>query len=501
MTDDSDVTLLRTFLVIGIGLAPTATGLPAERTRRQGPIASVTALRQAIAEAPSDYVAIQRTALPGTWVRDAALLIETDPRIGAVVVTGPEHARGDDLFAEAGAALVVGRHALHEVGGHLSGVTLLEGVEADLQWRLAARGYRIVALPAGPRGCFPRPLSLTCRLGLMVDNLERPTLAACLPGIVLAAVTSSLHEHGADTRALDLQRSPGGDAVGTLAVPADALAGVRDVTELSRLLPDLTDARRVALSTRRVSDRVLAPGVAAFVEVTQRQAGVSGIVADAFPLHLDDRPRLRVLLLTSFGPTGPETTWLEAVTAALTDRVDVRCRRLGVDAFDESDAAWADAVVLEGVYLRSVPWLARLDLPILVDCTRWGFADDLRADQAGLVRGAPHNGAHARPLFETASRADMFVVDGDEQRDLVLGLLAGCGRLNDLVYDEDASLRTLVDTLDPTAIALWCAAPRRAIDLVHTFVVDEQPEPGGALERVRRAAGPLRRLIPAGRQR
>jgi hypothetical protein len=135
----------------------------------------------------------------------------------------------------------------------------------------------------------------------MVDNLERPTLAACLPGIVLAAVTSSLHEHGADTRALDLQRSPGGDAVGTLAVPADALAGVRDVTELSRLLPDLTDARRVALSTRRVSDRVLARGR----RLRQLSARLACRHRGRLNLHMRPAPAAVLLQSQSPGPGRP----------------------------------------------------------------------------------------------------------------------------------------------------------------------------------------------------
>lgn len=486
---------LRTFLVIGVGTAPATGGLPPASVRSVGPFSRVADLLKSAAAATSDYVAIQRATLPACWVRDAALLLEEDPALGAVVVVGTELPGGDlATFGEAGVGIVVRLRHLVEVGGlsNPGGHHLGLGVEPDLQWRLAARGYRIAALPVGPVGSYPAALPLECRLTILFDNVERATLERTLPGLVVAAVTSPLHAYGTDTAALDLQRSPGGDDVGTLPVDARALTGARTVTELSASLPELVVRRQHSQGTRRVSDRVLAPGLAGFVEATGRTAGITDEIAAAFPFGIDPAPTMRVLVVTSYEDASPGGERLAQVLGALDG--EFRVHRPG-EPVPPGYADWPDAVILEGAYLRAVPWVAGLTVPVLVDLSNWSVGRALEAGYPGLFRSGSTKGIHTHRLLETISRADLLVVADEDHRDGALGLMAGCGRLNDLVYDEDASLRTVVDVLDADGIARWCRRPRRAVDLVHTFIPKDPPEPSKAEVAVSRATVTVQRAL------
>ncbi len=500
--ESPDDTARRTYLIVGYLMTPRATADPASPSiRLVGPVDTVDALIGATSNPVTDYVAVQRVPLPDGWIFDAAQMMEHDLSVGAVVVVGPDTPRGTVVFAEAGAAVVVRAGILSDLGGfHVSQTNLdAQGAEADLQWRVSARGYRVVALPVGPEGCFPRPLRLPVRLALLIDNLELDTLSHALAPILLATVTGPLRSHGINTAMLDLQRSPGGDEADSVGMDTRALSGAREVVELSRMVPDRVAYRRAAQATRRVTDRVLGKEIAAYLERTASLAGVDSEIAAALQSGNSARPQLRTLVATSYAEGTPGYERI----SRLVERLDPDFTVLNVpdvgalDPAALAELASVDVIILEGVYLRAVPSFASLPIPLVVDLSCWEFQEDLYSEPPGLVRRTGRVGTHSALLAETVSRADLVVVSDDDQRDVALGLLAGCGRLNDLVYDEDASLKTLVACLDEAQLAAWCANPRRAADLVDTFLLrDVTAGPTGIAARLTR---PLRRLLQRGR--
>lgn len=492
--DHTVARVLRSFVVVGFDTEVTVSGLPAGSVRAVGPVSRVADLVTAANEARGDYFAVQRAPLPPSWLVDAAALIEQDPRVGAVVVVGRDTAPDADVFAEAGPGLVVPVRLLHAVGG-LHATTSDSpglGAEPDLQWRLAARGYRVAALPIAAAGSFPRRLPLSTRLNVLVDNLEPETLGRALPALVLAAVTSPLRAHAVATETLDLQRSPGHDDVGTVPVPAESLAGAHEIVDFSKALPLVSVHRTQTQLARRLSDRAMASQIVPYLVATAEQAGVTAEIAAGFPGGLRLETALRTLVLVD-GSAEDTDGWLGDLRRSLGGEVTV----LAASDATSTDGDRADVILLAGVQLRSVPWAAPLAVPVAVDLSRSDLQSELESEPPGLVRGSERVGRRAELLIETLARADLVVVRDEDQRDVALGLLAGAGRLNDLVYDEDASLRSLVDVLDAQHLATWCARPRRAVDLVRTFLA---PDTVGAPStgRVRQLSGTLRRAIGRG---
>lgn len=337
----------------------------------------------------------------------------------------------------------------------------------DVQWQVNLLGRTVLtaegdAAPAVPSTADQLRRRRAGLLASMSVNLgER--LRAPLVGLAeLLEISGGLDEGRADTSALDLQRSPGGDDVGDLEVPVRALVGAwavdgsLDVLELSRSVrSDVQRARRVpdsALSRllREAFPMLLdAPTGSARETRARRLApalGLSGALD--VPLHVavvlagDDRSAERLEALR--GAVGGGVELRSAQAAATVDEL----RALGV---------WADAVVLVDGLLADAPGLAVEGRPLLVDLSR--------TDVLGLLTRSGRREDADALLGRTAARADRLLVSDDGQRDLVLGVLAGRGRVNDLVYDADPSLRDLVAVETGVAeLTRFCERPCRAAD-------------------------------------
>lgn len=442
-------------------------------------------IRRAIELSPHDHVAIVRDTrgLPSSWLSEAVELLEGP--ISAAVVFGVEGRQGEELVAAPGSAYVFRLDTLRGVGGFWWSFDA-GGLEEDAQWRLVSRGYRVHRIAI--QDATPRALSTRTRLALLANNLEQESLEAVLPSLVIAAVTTPLRAGGVDTSILDLERSPGGDDVGTHAVPPAALAGVRDVDAFVRNLSSVSATRRETQQARRESDRALAPAVSAFID--ECWAAVGGnreLLEIAFPPVLPAQVRLRALVV---GPNVPVSQggiedWQTRIAGVIAQDVEVRhfAAATGevhdwVDGLWEPRSSttthlssWADLAIFEGVYLRSVPWLSAGLVPILVDCSHWSFEEDLKREHSGLTDRPDDHGVHTHLITETLARADRVISADERQRDLLLGMLAGIKRITPLVYDEDHSLRALVETVDDELEIFrdWCRAPRRAVDLVRSF--------------------------------
>lgn len=515
MTGDASTAELHTYTILGLAGQPDGGRLRPEhltvvhlhsRHRRAAQMWKV------LTGASSDYLAVDRTGLSGDWLIRAGDLLE-DPAVGAVVITGPECAYGQRLFAELGAATVVRVSALRELGGASIAFGDLS-MEADILWRLVARGYRVVALPDAPNASYPAYVPTSSRLALLIANLELANLERVLPGLVLSIATEPLREAGVDTSALDLQRSPGNDSVGSISLPQPALSGSTDMVDLSDTMGMLHQSRIRSQGTRRLSDRILAGPISAYLSATVEQAGIPDDIRAVLPVELDPAPRLRTLIVATETPGRDDDLgrWVDAVASAISRVADVRYVAAIEDrAYHFADGnwhllegeasatipSWPDSLVLEAIHLRAVPALVKAAVPILVDATHWDVFAEMRREHSGLTFREGDHGLFGHLFAESLRRSDILAARDEVQRDGLLGLLAGMKRLNDLVYDEDASLRSIVDLLDADGIAAWCEAPRRAIDQVRSFSPEEagETESGNVLAKAsRHVRGGLRRL-------
>ncbi|WP_369139999.1 glycosyltransferase [Modestobacter versicolor] len=108
-------------------------------------------------------------------------------------------------------------------------------------------------------------------------------------------------------------------------------------------------------------------------------------------------------------------------------------------------AAAAAAVVVQGDVLNQLPWLAGLDVPVVVD-----VYDPFHLEQLEQTRGLPDAERLTtvrdtlRALNGQLARADLVLCASSRQRALWLGQLAALGRLNPLTYDPAPDLADLV---------------------------------------------------------
>lgn len=111
---------------------------------------------------------------------------------------------------------------------------------------------------------------------------------------------------------------------------------------------------------------------------------------------------------------------------------------------------WSEVMVLQGYVTHHHPWLLESDRVIVFD-----VYDPLHIETLALTQVAPGPGpvrdAHVRLSVETLNRqllrADFLICATERQRDLFIGQLCALGRVNPFTYDEDPSLRRLIDVV------------------------------------------------------
>jgi glycosyltransferase involved in cell wall biosynthesis len=109
-------------------------------------------------------------------------------------------------------------------------------------------------------------------------------------------------------------------------------------------------------------------------------------------------------------------------------------------------ADWADVIVFQGHVLAGYPWLrdekyilvADIYDPMHLEVLEQGR--DLAEDDRFVLSLQT-----AEVLNVQIERADFMLCASEKQRDFWLGQLAGLSRINPATYDQDASLRTLLD--------------------------------------------------------
>jgi glycosyltransferase involved in cell wall biosynthesis len=349
--------------------------------------------------------------------------------------------------------------------------------DVDLGWRLNLLGHRVRYVPGSVAfhrhhvtmnkfGSFRESYLLERNALLaMYKTYDDGSLARALPAAMALAVRRSVARTGVDATALDLQRSPGGDEVATVEVPKMSLTGPYAIDYFVEQLPSLLQTRRELQARRRRSDRELFP---LFRETIEPAYGMPDYLAahevlvEAFGIVEHFTARHRILVVTGEPllerMAGPAIRAWEIATALAADH-DVRlvstagAQRTSSDFAVEYAAGtglreptdWADVIVFQGFLLETAPWIKHSSKVVVADIydpmhlEQLEQAKDLGEDGR---RNALHVTTHA--LNEQLRRADFLLCASDKQRDFWLGQLAGQGRVNPAVYDEDANLDNLI---------------------------------------------------------
>jgi GT2 family glycosyltransferase/glycosyltransferase involved in cell wall biosynthesis len=462
-----------------------------------------------VEHATGEYVAfINNDAKPHwDWISGAVAEFDADPRVASVAskvldwdgglidyvdgsltwygmgykreVEKPDTGAWDtakDVLFGTGAAMFVRAGLYRQVGGFDERFFMFYE-DVDLGWRLNLLGYTVRYVPGSVAyhrhhvtmkkfGPFRESYLLERNALLsMYKNYDDETLARALPAAMALAVRRSLARADVDATTLDLQRSPGGDDVGSLDIPKMALTGPYAIDYFLEQLPSLAESRRELQATRRRSDRELFPLFRQALEPAYGMptylAGHQALV-DAFGIEEHFRTRQRVLVVTGEPllerMAGPAIRAWEIAKALAPDHEVVLASTGGAQrthpdfevryvhgARLRTATDWADVIIFQGFLLEAAPWLKTSTKIVVAD-----IYDPMHLEQLEQAKGmGPEGREHAievttTVLNEQIKRADFLLCASQKQRDFWLGQVAGQGRLSPALYDEDANLDNLL---------------------------------------------------------
>lgn len=462
-----------------------------------------------VEHATGEYVALlNNDARPGPrWVAAAIEVLAADRTIGAVAskvldwdgnlidyVDGsltwfgmgykreaerpdsPEYDVPKDVLFGTGAAMFMRADVYREVGGFDERFFMFYE-DVDLGWRLNLLGYRVRYVPGSLAyhrhhvsikkfGNYRESYLLERNaLMSMYKNLDDASLAKALPAAMALAVRRSIARTGTDATALDLQRSPGGDDIGTVEIDKMALTGPYAIDYFVEQLPSLAKSRQDLQSRRRRSDRELFPLFRHAIEPAYGFEGylsAHGDLVDAFGIAEHFVSQHRILVVTGEPllerMAGPAIRAWE-IAKVLSPDHDVRLVTTGGaratnENFDvvyatghelRKQTDWADVIIFQGFLLEGAPWLKKSSKILVADVYDPMHLEQLeQAKDLGAVGRLASIQETTRVLNEQLRRADFVLCASGKQRDFWLGQLAGQGRINSAVYDEDESLDSLI---------------------------------------------------------
>jgi len=140
------------------------------------------------------------------------------------------------------------------------------------------------------------------------------------------------------------------------------------------------------------------------------------------------------------------------VTLAAPGESDIADLPFHLVAHDESAlrmlAAQSDCVVGQGWVLDAYPFLRGGSTPLVVDLYDPFVLEGLpeKSGESTAERWTDHRG-RARVLAEQMRDGDFFLCASERQRDYWLGALSALGRVNPATYDDDDTLRSLIDVV------------------------------------------------------
>jgi GT2 family glycosyltransferase len=378
------------------------------------------------------------------------------------------------LFASGG-AMVTRTRLFGDVGGFdESYFAFFEDV--DFGWRLWIMGHEVVYVPDSKvyhrhhgtiaRFGYARERYLLERnaLSTIFKNYEDDRLARALPASLVLTLARALDVDGLELP--DFRITDEAEPLADLKIPALTAAHLAAVWDWAASLDELRVKRELIQAQRRTSDRTISK---LFDEALRPNVfrpdylAVFDKVLDAFGLREHARPRSTVLVVTQ---------------ERITDRMDsaaIRCWELvnvlahehevtlaSTHAVERSHPAFrtvtvhegnidellagAEVVVCHGVVMDRFHQIGAVEAPVLVDLADVPHLRSLAEGRAGPggERARTARAAMAG-LNRQLERADLVVCASEQQRDYWLGQLTALGRVNPATFDQDDTLRTLVD--------------------------------------------------------
>jgi GT2 family glycosyltransferase/glycosyltransferase involved in cell wall biosynthesis len=382
-----------------------------------------------------------------------------------------------DVLFGTGSAMFVRRSAYLELGGFDPSYFMFYE-DVDFGWRLNLRGWKFRYEPTSIAyhrhhgavdkfGSFKEGYFLERNaLFTLYKNLEQPALDAALPAALALTIRRAVAGSGLDSTEFDF-RGAATDAESSQLVPRQTVAAVYAIDQFVEHLPELTAARQVVQSTRRVADRdiwSLFGRVDAIPRDEAAYAAGHDAIVEAFPVT-SPTAQTRVLIITGdpigakmAGPAIRAWHMAEAlavqhdvmlVTLAGLEPVDapfaLRRVRAGDNRAFEPLEKWADVIVFQGHAMASFEALRHTEKIVVAD-----VYDPMHLEQLEQGRELPaatwdkHVSDAVDVLNEQLARADFVLCASDRQRTFYLGQLAALGRINPANYAGDPDLSHLI---------------------------------------------------------
>ena len=137
---------------------------------------------------------------------------------------------------------------------------------------------------------------------------------------------------------------------------------------------------------------------------------------------------------------------LVTTSECLITSTDFEVRKVTDEAGARELDAWCDVLFFQGNVLDEYPFLQRSEKVVIVD-----LYDPFHLEQLEQTKEHPPEtrrlvvGNAVAEANKQCLRGDFFVCASEKQRDFWLGHLAALGRLNTVSYDDDVTLRSLID--------------------------------------------------------
>ncbi|CAN5828959.1 glycosyltransferase [soil metagenome] len=384
------------------------------------------------------------------------------------------------LFASGGAMITP--TALFIASGGFDETYFAFFEDVDYGWRLWVLGHETHFVPASKvyhhhhgtikRFGYARERYLLERnaLATIYKNYGDDNLARTLPGAVLLAVMRGLTDlddrDGLPDFAITADAKDIDDE--DFAIPAITAAHLAALRDFGRNLKVLTAKRTSVQDARVTSDDTI---LRLFKETLRPNVNgreyleVWRAVEEAFDLYDALVDKTRVLIVTgdtlSERMAGPAIRCFEMatvlhnagleVTLASMSPASVHSRGFtitwtGAPGGIQALLHHADIVIFQGFVMHAAPMIREFDGPIVVDIYDPFHLEGMshRKNELDWQRYATHN-SDTVVLNDQFQRGDFFVCASEKQRDLWLGQMSALKRINPATFDEDESLRSLID--------------------------------------------------------
>jgi GT2 family glycosyltransferase len=386
-----------------------------------------------------------------------------------------ENTSCDVLFAS-GAAMVVRADVFRHVGGFDERFFMFFE-DVDFGWRLWLLGYRVRYVPGSV--VYHRHHATAARFGAwrehyllernalftIYKNYDDDNLRAVLPAALLLAIRRGISIGGDDPRALDLAADAPANEGELVTVRRQTVAPTYAIDAFLDALPELDASRRELQADRRRPDHEITPlfgtPLKPNIEEPRFLEGFATVNRIFDPAARLARRR-RVLVATGdvlqpkmAGPairawhiarvlSAEHEVRLVSPHESTLSHPDFPVMQADDRQFTELEA-WADVIVFQGNLMRQYSAFRDTKKIVIAD-----VYDPFHLEVLEQSRHLQHDArrfavrSSTEVLNEQLMRADFLMCASDKQRDFWLGQLAGVGRINELNYDTNERLSSLI---------------------------------------------------------